>query len=108
MISILRHLHVLAKLLQISGLNRLHQIDNLIAGIIDIILPRHLISGKIEHIAQGVPNCCSARVPQVQASGRIGADELDLHLLALSERNAAILFTLCKDLLQYRIQIALA
>lgn len=106
MIAVLRHLSRLAQLLQVTGLDRFAQIGDLVTGVVNIVLARYLVTGVIQHVAERIPDSCSAGMAQVQAACRIRADEFHFHLLPFTDLYAAIIVTLLGNEGNNRIQIA--
>ena len=80
----------IAQFLTITGFQRESQIDNLIAGIVNVIFLGDIVSSHFEQIGQGVAQCTAARVPHVQQAGRVGTDKLDLYFFSVSQIHGTV------------------
>ena len=63
---------------------------HLAAGVIDVILARHIPAGKGQQAGQRRAIGGTATVADVQRAGRIGRDELDLHRSCATELRAPV------------------
>ena len=75
---------LLAEVLEIPGDQRLAQHDNLVAGVVDIELPQHVIAALFQQAADGVAPGRAPGVAAVQIPGGVGGHPLhqDVHALA--------------------------
>lgn len=103
-VAVLRQLRLLAELLAVARLDRPREVVHLRAGVVDVVLARHFVAREVEHVAQRVADGRAAGMAQVQAAGRVGADELDLHALA-GGCAASVILAGGLDLADDRIQI---
>ncbi len=61
------------------GLQRCAEEIHLIAAIINIKLARHTRACRAQHSTERITNRRPARMPQVQRSGGVGADEFEVN-----------------------------
>ena len=81
-VAVLRHLGLPAVLLQVSGEQAQVEALHLAAGVVEVILPLHVVPGGRHHLREGAAEDGAAGVADVDRSGGIDADELELHALA--------------------------
>ncbi len=77
-----------------ARVNRAAERRHLVAGVVDVILALDIEARGAQHFGDRVAHGGAASVPDVQRPGRVGADELDLHLLSLAKPGSseALLF----------------
>ena len=64
--------------------------EDLVAHVVDVVFPHHLMAGGGEQVGQGVPQGGAAAVADVQGAGGVGADELHLDFLSGPEVAVAV------------------
>ncbi len=84
LIAVLRHLRIDAELLAVARRQRLAEEHHLRAGVVHVVLRRHVVADEGEDTAQGVAHGAVAGVADVQRAHRVGAHVLDVDLLAQS------------------------
>ncbi len=75
---------------EVAQPGRQRQDVHLTASVIDVVLARHVVACKGEHVRQRGAVGRAAAVADVQRAGRIGGDELHLHLHALGGAAAEV------------------
>ena len=82
-------LDVLAEELQVAGEQRAAEDLGLRAGVVHEVLALDVVARRLEHRREHAADRGAAAVAGGQRSGRVGADELDLHALPVAERDVA-------------------
>ena len=102
LVAVLGEGHILLALidLQVPGLQRGAELVHLVAGIIDIKLPFHLVASGVQHGGQSVTQHAATGVADVHGAGGVGGDELHQHPFALAEIGAAVLAAQLVNILQ--------
>ena len=75
---------------QVPGIHRQSQVVHLVAGIVDVILPGHIIPGGLHQIGKGTAHSRSPSMAHMERTGGIGTDVLDLDLFAFFRRQIPI------------------
>ena len=88
---------VLAQRLAVAQVGRARQRVDLGAGVVDVVLARHVVAGEREQIGERIAEHRAAAVADVHGTGRIGRHVLDVDPLALAEIGAAIGRALFQD-----------
>ena len=101
LVGVLRQLHRRVIMLQIAHFQGSGELLNLIAGVVHIKLPLHIISGPIQHRCQAVADRAAPGVADMHRPGGIGRDELHQHTLALAVIRAAVILALRHQILQH-------
>ena len=76
--------------LQVPGLQRGAELVHLVARVVDVELPLHLVAGGLQHRGQSVAQHAAPGVADVHGPGGVGGDELHQHPLALPGVRGAI------------------
>ena len=80
LIPVFRHLRLPAQSLLVTGPDRAVERLHLGTGVVDVVLPRNFVPGRLHGVRQGAAQHRPAGVPHVYRPRRIDADELDHHL----------------------------
>ena len=89
LVALLGHRRVEAEPLPVAGGERLAEAGHLGAVVVDVELAGDVVADEGEDAAERVAVRRVARVADVQRTGRVDADELDVHLLAPVRRQRA-------------------
>ena len=81
---------VLAQRLAVAQIGGAGQRIDLRAGIVDVVLARHLVAGELQQVGQRIAEHRAAAMADVHRPGRVGRDVLDVDALALAEIGAAV------------------
>ena len=84
--------------LTIALLNGAGERVHLVAGVVDVELARDIPTAELQRTAHGVAQSRPASMAHMHGAHRVGADELDVDLLALAVVAAAEVGTLADDL----------
>ena len=101
MITVFRQWIFFAEIFKIAGDQRLSEHDNLVAGIVDIILSQNIIAGLFHQTADAVAPGSVARMSTMEVSGRIGGYPLNEILLSIARIVAAIGISGINDLIDH-------
>ena len=90
LVAVLGELDDLAQELPQAEVEGFPQGEDLVAHVVDVVFPHHLMAGGGEQVGQGVPQGRAPAVADVQGAGGVGADELHLDLLAGAQVAVAV------------------
>ena len=77
--------------------HRLAELLDLAARVVEVVLARDLLAGRLEDAAQQIADERAAGIANGQRAGRIGADELDVDALRFVRLAAAVVETLPRE-----------
>ena len=80
--------------LEVAGLDGVGELVDLVAGVVDVELPRHVGAAGGEHGGQGVAQDAAPGVAHVHGAGGVGGDEFHHDLLALQGVGGAVVIAL--------------
>ena len=78
MVAVLGHLNFATKLLLVASEKAPLEVDDLGAGVVEVVLAIDVVATSLQNIGQGAAYDSASGMGDVQRSYRIGADELDL------------------------------
>ncbi len=89
-----------------GGEDALGEDPRLVAEVVDVVLARDAVAGRLEEPRDRVAEDGAARVADVQRPGRVRADELDVDALARRGGGAAVAATRDEDFLELGVERA--
>ena len=83
--------------LEIAGVDAHGELVDLVARVVDVELPPHVVARPLQHGGQGVAQHAAPGVADVHGAGGVGGDELHHHLLAAALVHRAVTLPLGLD-----------
>ena len=87
--------------LQVPGFQRGAKLVHLVARVVDVELPLHLVARGVQHRGQGVPQHAAPGVADVHGPSGVGRDKLHQHPFALAIVRAAVIAAQPVDVLEH-------
>ena len=104
-IAVFGKLDLFAERFPVARVERQSQILHLVAGVVDVVFPFDVETGRLVQARQDIADHRHPAVAHVQRTGRIDAGELDLHLLPVTEIELRLLPSIdCAQLLEIKFR----
>ena len=97
MVAIFREGDFFSKKFQIAGIDGKGQIMHLVARVIDVVFPCHIVTGGKHKVCQARANSGSAAMTHMKRPCRVGTHEFDLNLFACFFGKVPITLAFFKD-----------
>ena len=106
LIMIVGQRRVIAQLLQVTQLQALAQDDHLVAGVVVIIFTLDFVTGRFQQTRHRIANYCAACMTNGDGATGVGADELYLSFLSISDIDSKVLLTFVNNTRNYSVACA--